>query len=917
MKNRLSSRLRLTLSGVTLLTLLLMCVLVFAGMYFQTTADNREQLRQQAVQLSSYLDASDDPVSLLHGSVFTQRVTYLDTDGTVLYDSEVDASRLESHAGREEFQQARENGEAFTARSSATLGQTSLYYAKRLADGRVIRVSGTQRGMLRQVRDLLGYLLLGAVLCFGAAMAFSRPLAKRLAAPMNEVNLDQPLESDVYEELSPMLRRMAQQNARIADQMASLTAQRHELDTVLGGMKEGFVILDEKRHVLTMNNAARAMFCITNDPVGQPMIAVSRDEALLRLLDGQGTECAMQLNGMTIHLSRSHVEGGGTALLMQDVTAAQAAEASRRQFSANVSHELRTPLTTISGYAELLSSGMLQKPEDATEFGRKILAESRRLLTLIEDIIRLSRLDEGVRGEVTPVDLTALIQHCVQKLTPAAQNAQVSISASGNDPVLISGDHALLEEMLTNLLENGIKYNHAGGYVRVRAEMADGRAVVTVADNGVGIAPEDQQRVFERFYRVDKSRSKQTGGTGLGLSIVKHGAVLCFGAAMAFSRPLAKRLAAPMNEVNLDQPLESDVYEELSPMLRRMAQQNARIADQMASLTAQRHELDTVLGGMKEGFVILDEKRHVLTMNNAARAMFCITNDPVGQPMIAVSRDEALLRLLDGQGTECAMQLNGMTIHLSRSHVEGGGTALLMQDVTAAQAAEASRRQFSANVSHELRTPLTTISGYAELLSSGMLQKPEDATEFGRKILAESRRLLTLIEDIIRLSRLDEGVRGEVTPVDLTALIQHCVQKLTPAAQNAQVSISASGNDPVLISGDHALLEEMLTNLLENGIKYNHAGGYVRVRAEMADGRAVVTVADNGVGIAPEDQQRVFERFYRVDKSRSKQTGGTGLGLSIVKHGAQVHHAQIAMQSALGEGTTITLTFPAQSSGKK
>ena len=230
---------------------------------------------------------------------------------------------------------------------------------------------------------------------------------------------------------------------------------------------------------------------------------------------------------------------------------------------------------------------------------------------------------------------------------------------------------------------------------------------------------------------------------------------------------------------------------------------------------------------------------------------------------------------------------------------------------------EESRREFVANVSHELRTPLTTISGYAELLSSGMLQKPEDATEFGRKILAESRRLLTLIEDIIRLSRLDEGVRGEVTPVDLTALIQHCVQKLTPAAQNAQVSISASGNDPVLISGDHALLEEMLTNLLENGIKYNHAGGYVRARAEMADGRAVVTVADNGVGIAPEDQQRVFERFYRVDKSRSKQTGGTGLGLSIVKHGAQVHHAQIAMQSALGEGTTITLTFPAQSSGKK
>ena len=524
MKNRLSSRLRLTLSGCTLLTLLLMCALVFTCMYFQTRADNRAQLEHQATQLASYLEKADDPLSLLNGSVFTQRVTYLDADGTVLYDSEVDASRLESHAGREEFQAARANGEAFVARSSTTVGQTSLYYAKRLLDGRVIRVSGTQRGMLGQLMGLLGYLALGALVCFGAVIAISDPLAKHLAAPMNEVDLDHPLESDAYEELAPILRRMAQQNARIAEQMASLTAQRHELDTVLGGMKEGFVILDEKRHVLTMNDAAQTMFCVASNPVGQPMIAVSRDKALLRLLDGENSECETVLNGTTIRLSLSRVEGGGTALLMQDITAAQAAEASRRQFSANVSHELRTPLTTISGYAELLSSGMLQKPEDAQEFGRKILTESRRLLTLIEDIIRLSRLDEGVRGDVTPVDLNALLRHCVLKLAPAAQAAQVTLTQPADTPVLISGDRALLEEMMTNLLENGIKYNHAGGYVRANAAMADGRAVVTIADNGVGIASEDQQRVFERFYRVDKSRSKQTGGTGLGLSIVKHGA---------------------------------------------------------------------------------------------------------------------------------------------------------------------------------------------------------------------------------------------------------------------------------------------------------------------------------------------------------------------------------------------------------
>ena len=456
--------------------------------------------------------------------MFTQRVTYIDTDGNVLYDSEVSASRMESHADREEFQKALTDGEAFFIRESTTIGQKSLYYAVKLDDGRVIRISGAQRGMLSHLTGLIGYLLLGAVMCFGVSMLLSRSLARKLVAPMNRIDLDHPLESDVYEELSPVLRRMEQQNARIAEQMASLTAQRHELDTVLGGMKEGFVILDEKHRILTMNQAAQRMFDFDGDPIGRPMLSVSRDETLIRLLEEQESEGDITKGKQMLHLSMSKVEEGGMALLIQDVTDAQAAELSRRQFSANVSHELRTPLTTICGYAELLSSDMLQKPEDAKEFGRKILREGRRLLTLIEDIIRLSRLDEGIRGDLTNVDLHALLGSCAEKLSSASQDADVQVVVMAGSEVPVVGDHALLEEMMTNLLENGIKYNHAGGHVNASAHLENGQAVVNITDDGVGIAPEDQERVFERFYRVDKSRSKQTGGTGLGLSIVKHGA---------------------------------------------------------------------------------------------------------------------------------------------------------------------------------------------------------------------------------------------------------------------------------------------------------------------------------------------------------------------------------------------------------
>ena len=297
-------------------------------------------------------------------------------------------------------------------------------------------------------------------------------------------------------------------------------------------------------------------------------------------------------------------------------------------------------------------------------------------------------------------------------------------------------------------------------------------------------------------------------------------------------------------------------------------------------------------------------------MNAAAREMLVAQGDPVGKSVLQVNRSGELIRLLQAGSGEGEMGREGRMLHVSISTVAQGGMVILLQDVTDARQAEESRRQFTANVSHELRTPLTTICGYAELLSSGMA-RAQDAGEMGGRILKEGRRLLSLIEDIIRLSRLDEGVMNESAPVALRALTDHCLEKLRPLARAQDITLTAEGGDAV-VQGDRVLLEEMLTNLIENGVKYNRPGGSVTVSVWEEDGRPHVRVSDTGVGIAPEHQARVFERFYRVDKSRSKQTGGTGLGLSIVKHGAQVHHAEITLESRVGQGTAITLAFPAQ-----
>ncbi len=516
-------RLRRTLVAVALATALMMCLLVTGVLYLYAQEQLKKELVSLAETLSAMLENETDAARFLSQGVYAERVTLVDADGTVLYESDRAAEGMDNHLTRTEIDEAIEKGEGFAIRSSDTLGEARLYYAKRLASGGVLRLSGAQRTLLATLGSVLGAVLLGAALCVALAAAVAQRITGKLIGPINAINLDHPLESDSYEELTPVLRRMESQNRRIAEQMQSLRAQKSELDAILGGMREGLALLDKHHTVLAMNPAACRMLRVEGDPEGRGMLDVARRSELVRLLEsGQGEE-SMDADGRVLRVSASAIEQGGMCLLFQDVTDREVAERSRREFSANVSHELRTPLTTISGYAELLSEGMV-KSEDTRDLGGRILQESKRLLGLIEDILRLSRLDEGVTRERTACDLLAIAESCRDKLRSLAEEKQISVAVAGASGT-VPGDRVLIEEMLTNLVENGIKYGHAGGHVWVTVSEEERMVAVSVRDDGPGIPKEHQQHVFERFYRVDKSRSKQTGGTGLGLSIVKHGAM--------------------------------------------------------------------------------------------------------------------------------------------------------------------------------------------------------------------------------------------------------------------------------------------------------------------------------------------------------------------------------------------------------
>ena len=454
------------------------------------------------------------------------RVTWIDTDGTVLFDTQVDQTAMENHADREEIREAFATGSGNAVRNSSTLTEQTYYEARRLQDGTVLRISTNQASAWALMMDLLWPIIIIAVLAIGLSLILARRMAKNIVEPMNNLDLEHPLSNNTYEELSPLLRRINQQHLQIDAQMRKLQHKTDEFIQITSHMQEGLVVLDKETHIRSINIAAMRIFQAEETCVGSSFFLVNRSNALRQALNDaldRGHGSVMQeLEGRIYRFNMTSIQSDGNLLgaviLAVDVTESQNAEQMRREFSANVSHELKTPLQGIIGSAELLESGMV-KPEDTPRFIGHIRKEASRLVNLIEDIIRLSQLDEGVQLPAEQVDMRQLAEDVKEILATSAAEKQVSVSVSGAG-FTVMGVRRMLHEVVYNLCDNAIKYNVPGGSVVICTE--NNRLVVS--DTGIGIPTEHKDRIFERFYRVDKSHSKASGGTGLGLSIVKHAA---------------------------------------------------------------------------------------------------------------------------------------------------------------------------------------------------------------------------------------------------------------------------------------------------------------------------------------------------------------------------------------------------------
>ncbi len=458
------------------------------------------------------------------------RITLIAADGNVLFDSDADVSTLENHSDRIEFQQALQGKLGESSRYSSSLQEKTLYRATLLPDGNVLRIACTQYSgiglFFLLIYPILVILIFGAIL--SAIIAYR--VSIRLTRPLNEIDLEHPQISEEYEELEPLLRRLNHQNRQIKAQLMELGQQQERFSSITENMKEGFLVLDQDGKVLSHNTSAGQLLhadapltdrYMTQSPIPE------LNNAIQDALEGHHNEALIPLYGKMCQLFANPVYQqdtlAGTVIVLLDVTEKQERETLRREFSANVSHELKTPLTSISGIAEIMKSGLVDA-QDVPHFASKIYDESQRLIHLVGDIIKLSQLDENsIPYTAIPVDLTLLAKNTAVILETAAAKQQVTLTVSG-EPVVITGVQPVLEELLFNLCDNAIKYNRIGGSVWVTIKHSPSGPVLEVKDNGIGIPPEDHDRVFERFYRVDKSHSKEIGGTGLGLSIVKHSA---------------------------------------------------------------------------------------------------------------------------------------------------------------------------------------------------------------------------------------------------------------------------------------------------------------------------------------------------------------------------------------------------------
>ena len=520
----------LRISYLVAISALLASALLFFGVMYRDYEDGAfARLRAEAAAISQGLDAVGS--DYFDSFAPDDRVTWIAANGTVLYDSAAPAQLLESHAGREEIDQALQTGEAQTSRYSKTLLQRTFYYAKLLEGGTVLRVSCTQNSLPAMILMLLTPFLWVATLVLILCGVLSYRLARQITKPLNAINPDNPAPLPSYPELTPLFDKLREQNRTIGKQMNELQLRQREFTAITENMREGFLLVDCKMHVLSSNHSALEVLggrelkpgCLLYDAECRQEIFDAVDTAL----SGSHAELLLTIDETSWQVLANPVvasgQVAGAVVLFMDVTEREQRERLRREFSANVSHELKTPLTSISGFAELMKEGLVP-PEKIPEFSGDIYKESLRLIGLVNDIIQLSRLDENsTQFQRAPVDLYDLCAQSLERLSPVAARQSVTLALTG-EHAEIMGVEQLLKEMIYNLLDNAIKYNVPGGSVTASVRKSAGRTILSVADTGIGIPYAHQPRVFERFYRVDKSHSKEVGGTGLGLSIVRHAA---------------------------------------------------------------------------------------------------------------------------------------------------------------------------------------------------------------------------------------------------------------------------------------------------------------------------------------------------------------------------------------------------------
>ena len=512
------------------LALLLTSALLVGTLYSVYEERISAELRTEAEYIVRALDVAQDDLDYFAGIVPTTRVTLISPDGAVLYDSQADESRMDSHAERPEVLEAVLSGTGESTRYSNTISQLTIYYARRTANGNVLRIASTRSSVLGVFLNVAPQIVVMLLTVTALSLLIAKYAARQIVQPINDLDLNTPLANEVYDELTPLLQRMDRQHTQIHQQMRDLARAHSDLNAIMQNMREGLILIDRESHILSINPSAMKIFGVQNAPAQDaPLAAICQEAAVIDIVraaqEGTSGDTILTRGDRTYRVFASPVirenKVRGAVLLALDVSARYAAEASRREFTANVSHELKTPLTSISGYAEIIESGIAQAA-DVPVFAGKIHTEAKRLVALVNDILELSRLDEkqGL-GAQEPVALLPMVHALAESFQPIAADKDIALTIEGGN-LTITGYPVLLRELFHNLIDNAVKYTPAGGRVTIRLSQEDGHPLCTVTDTGIGIPAEHQHRIFERFYRVDKSHSRQTGGTGLGLAIVKH-----------------------------------------------------------------------------------------------------------------------------------------------------------------------------------------------------------------------------------------------------------------------------------------------------------------------------------------------------------------------------------------------------------